>query len=169
MAARSLNSWEVCRINPDSVPRQSCLDAARAVLDDEVWVVPQSTYNFKNSGGDWRTFTYWGQIGNQHFYMYHYGDRYTGTTIPPALYDRDFKYPQYGCKRAERVKRVQFMLDTLDYDIEKVDGYFGVGTKTALIAFQKDHGLSTDGVAGPATMKKLIRAFGVDNYCDKYL
>jgi hypothetical protein len=154
--------------NPNTVPRQSCINAARAVLDDEVWVVPQNTYNFKNSGGEWRTFIYWGQIGNHHFYRYHYGSRYTGDSIPDALYKRVYKYAQYGCVPAERVARIQYMLQSLGYSVTP-DKYFGRSTKEALIAFQRDRGLEADGVAGPATVEALIRAFGVDNYRKKYL
>ncbi len=35
------------------------------------------------------------------------------------------------------------------------DGKFGANTKDALTAYQKQHGLSADGVAGPATLAKL--------------
>ncbi len=154
--------------NPDKVPSAASLAAARAVLDYEVWVVPQNTYNFKNSGGDWRTFTYWGQIGHHYFYTYHYGTRCDKSTVPPALYKRVYKYAQYGCKPAERVKRLQFMLKSLGYKVNP-DGYFGEGTEKALIEFQQAKGLKADGVAGPATVKALIRAFGVKDYCKKYL
>lgn len=36
------------------------------------------------------------------------------------------------------------------------DGKFGAGTKTAVIAFQKKHGLSRDGIVGVQTWKKLL-------------
>lgn len=36
------------------------------------------------------------------------------------------------------------------------DGKFGTGTKDAVVAFQKDAGLSADGVAGPKTFEKLV-------------
>ena len=35
------------------------------------------------------------------------------------------------------------------------DGKFGANTRDALIAYQKQHGLTADGVAGPATLGKL--------------
>lgn len=38
------------------------------------------------------------------------------------------------------------------------DGSFGMGTYNSLIAFQQDHGLSADGLAGPATFEKLNQA-----------
>ena len=36
-----------------------------------------------------------------------------------------------------------------------IDGKFGPNTKAALIAFQKAHGLVTDGIAGPKTRQAL--------------
>ena len=152
---------------PDLVPRQSCIDAARAVLDDELWVVPQNTYNFKTSGGTWRSFTFWGQIGRHYFYTYHYGNRYCGDSVPPALFKRVYKWPQYGCKPAERVSRIQYMLKSLGYKVSQ-DGYFGKTTREQLIEFQKDKGLAADGVAGESTIKALIRAFGVEKYRKKF-
>ncbi len=154
--------------NPDKVPSSASLAAARAVLDYEIWVVPQNTYNFKTSGGVWRTFTLWGQIGHHYFYTYHYGTRCDKPTVPPALYKRVYKYAQLGCKPGERVKRIQYMLGRLGYKVLP-DGYFGEGTKKALTEFQQSKGLEADGVAGPATVKALIRAFGVENYRKKYL
>ena len=76
--------------------------------------------------------------------------------------------PQYGCKVEKRVKRIQYMLNKLGYDV-KADGYFGMDCKEALMKFQDDHGLHADGVAGPTTIEKLIRTFGTDKYVDKYL
>ena len=67
------------------------------------------------------------------------------------------------------MKRIQIMLNTLGYGIESTDGYFGIGTKNALIQFQKDKGLEADGVAGTATVKALISAYGVDKYCTDFL
>ena len=45
----------------------------------------------------------------------------------------------------------------LGYTVGNVDGIFGSQTKAAVIAFQKDHGLSPDGIAG----KKLWRPWGL--------
>lgn len=151
----------------DTVPKQAAINAAHAVLDDEVWVVPQNTYYFKASEGDWRTYTLFGQIGNHYFYTYNYSGRYNGDSIPAALFDRVYKYAQYGCKPSERIYRIQYMLKALGYDVQ-ADKYFGDGTRKAILKFQQDHGLDADGVAGPATMKALIRTFGVDAYCEKF-
>jgi peptidoglycan hydrolase-like protein with peptidoglycan-binding domain len=36
------------------------------------------------------------------------------------------------------------------------DGIFGKRTKNAVIAFQKQFGLSADGIIGPATWKRIV-------------
>jgi peptidoglycan hydrolase-like protein with peptidoglycan-binding domain len=59
------------------------------------------------------------------------------------------------------------MLNKLKYDV-KADGYFGMDSKEAIMQFQSDHGLHPDGVAGPDTIEKLIKTFGVENYIKKY-
>ncbi len=154
--------------NADTVPRQASIDAARTVLDKEVWKVPQNTYYFKTSGGSWRTFKLFGSIGNHYFYTADYSGRHNGSGIPPALYDRTYKYAQYGCKPEGRVTRIQKMLKSLGYDTG-TDGYFGLTTKSALVQFQKDNGLDADGVAGRGTVEALIKKYGVDKYISDYL
>lgn len=52
------------------------------------------------------------------------------------------------------VKWLQWHLNKLGAKLT-VDGKFGAGTKAAVIAFQKQHGLTTDGVVGAATRKSL--------------
>jgi peptidoglycan hydrolase-like protein with peptidoglycan-binding domain len=45
--------------------------------------------------------------------------------------------------------------------VKPVSGYFGQETRRAVIRFQRGHGLKADGVAGPATLRKLgVRASG---------
>jgi Transglycosylase-like domain/Putative peptidoglycan binding domain len=39
--------------------------------------------------------------------------------------------------------------------VKPVSGYFGNETRTAVKRFQRSHGLKADGVAGPATLRKL--------------
>lgn len=60
----------------------------------------------------------------------------------------------------EDVKYCQELLQALDYDIGSsgADGKFGNKTREAVIAFQKDHGLSADGVVGPLTWDALEEA-----------
>jgi len=53
------------------------------------------------------------------------------------------------------VTTLQTKLKQLGFDPKGVDGNFGPGTKTALIAFQQSKGLTADGMAGPATMAAL--------------
>ncbi len=53
------------------------------------------------------------------------------------------------------VTALQTKLKQLGFDPKGVDGNFGPGTKSALIAFQKSKNLSADGMAGPATMAAL--------------
>ena len=60
------------------------------------------------------------------------------------------------------------MLASLGYSVS-ADGYFGIGTKEALEKFQSDHGLTSDGVAGQATLKKLINTYGFDKYLDNFV
>jgi len=53
------------------------------------------------------------------------------------------------------VTALQTKLKELGFDPHGVDGNFGPGTKSALIAFQQSKGLTADGIAGPQTMNGL--------------
>ena len=53
------------------------------------------------------------------------------------------------------VKEVQRRLKNWGYYNGKIDGVFGAGTRSAVIAFQKKNGLKADGVVGKATYKAL--------------
>ena len=53
------------------------------------------------------------------------------------------------------VKEVQRRLKLWGYYKGSVDGVFGAGTKSAVIAFQKKNGLTADGVVGQSTYKAL--------------
>lgn len=59
-----------------------------------------------------------------------------------------------GSKGGE-VKEVQRRLKMWGYYNGSVDGVFGAGTKSAVVAFQKKNGLTADGVVGLATYKAL--------------
>lgn len=149
--------------------------AARAVLDKEVWVIPQDVYFFRSAyrykdlkGQDWGSHTYYAEYKGHFYYRHNYSGRKRNGDVPPALFDRVYKYPQYGCKPAKRVYRIQYMLNKLGYNV-KADSYFGITTRDALIEFQKKHKIKADGIAGPETIKKLIREFGVQNYYDRFL
>ena len=53
------------------------------------------------------------------------------------------------------VKEVQRRLKLWGYYKGSVDGVFGAGTRSAVIAFQKKNGLTADGVVGKSTYKAL--------------
>lgn len=57
----------------------------------------------------------------------------------------------------EAVKQLQQRLQDLGYDLGicGIDGDFGQATEKAVKAFQKDHGLKVDGIAGPKTWEAL--------------
>lgn len=57
--------------------------------------------------------------------------------------------------KGNEVKEVQRRLKLWGYYKGSVDGVFGSGTKSAVIAFQKKNGLTADGVVGKSTYKAL--------------
>lgn len=57
--------------------------------------------------------------------------------------------------RSEEVRAVQEALKNKGYYDYTVDGIFGTRTRSAVINFQKDNGLSPDGIAGEKTLKAL--------------
>ena len=67
---------------------------------------------------------------------------------------------QYG-DRGDDVTRLQTRLTTLNYLRDTVDGYFGVNSRTALLAFQEKNGLPVTGVADGATQRLLFSGAAV--------
>ena len=61
-----------------------------------------------------------------------------------------------GMAYSAEVELWQHELAALGYFPGKIDGYFGARTKAATMAFQADHGLDIDGVAGPQTRSALL-------------
>lgn len=59
-----------------------------------------------------------------------------------------------GSQGAE-VRQIQTALRDKGYFNDKIDGIYGEKTKRAVIAFQKDYGLTADGIAGKNTLKSL--------------
>ena len=57
--------------------------------------------------------------------------------------------------KGNEVKEVQRRLKLWGYYNGSVDGVFGAGTRSAVIAFQKKNGLTADGVVGKSTYKAL--------------
>ncbi len=63
------------------------------------------------------------------------------------------------------VKLIQSLLNRIGYNAGTVDGSFGPQTRQAVIAFQRDNGLSPDGIVGPATGSVFERLLlGYDTY-----
>ena len=60
-----------------------------------------------------------------------------------------------GMKDSSEVKAMQARLIELGYLTGSADGDFGASTKAALVAFQKNAGLTADGIAGATTIKAL--------------
>lgn len=63
----------------------------------------------------------------------------------------------YWGSRGENVKKVQSRLSQWGYLVGNVDGVYGAATYRAVRRFQRAHGLTEDGVVGPAT----ARAIGI--------
>ena len=65
--------------------------------------------------------------------------------------------------KGDAVKKLQQRLKDLSYYTGSVDGSYGTGTVNAVKAFQQRNGLTADGVAGPATLKKLYGNDAIKN------
>ena len=52
---------------------------------------------------------------------------------------------------------IQRLLQDAGYSAGSIDGVFGTRTESAVRAFQASHGLSADGIVGPATLQALLR------------
>lgn len=57
--------------------------------------------------------------------------------------------------RGDDVTELQHRLDNLGFDAGKPDGIFGVDTHVAVMDFQQNRGLASDGVAGPEVIVEL--------------
>jgi len=63
------------------------------------------------------------------------------------------------------VKLIQSLLARIGYQAGPIDGIFGSQTQQAVMAFQRDNGLSPDGIVGPRTWAVFNRfLLGYDNY-----
>lgn len=152
-------------------PTPAAKRAARAVLEDEYWVLPQNVYFFKShsrEGKDWGRNDYYTAIKGHCFYLYPYRGRYNGDGIPPKLYERTYRYAQYGCTPSERVLRIQQMLNAIGFKVNE-NSYFDKKTRNAVTLFQETNGLSADGVASPDMIAALIKAYGFENYLAAYV
>ena len=57
--------------------------------------------------------------------------------------------------RGDTVQAIQEKLNKLGYNVGKADGVFGEKTKAAVIKFQKDNGLTVDGIVGNQTLTEI--------------
>jgi hypothetical protein len=73
--------------------------------------------------------------------------------IPPVAAKPVLAMVRYG-NRGETVRLLQNALIVNGYEI-KADGIFGPKTRTALLSYQKAHGLVQDAIAGPKTYAAL--------------
>ncbi len=68
--------------------------------------------------------------------------------------------PAYGVvrpgNRGQQVRKIQERLRELGYLNGNVDGAYGGQTRNAVIAFQKENGLTPDGIAGKSTQTRLF-------------
>jgi len=62
--------------------------------------------------------------------------------------------------RGDDVRELQGRLARLGYVVGPLDGIYGRRTEAAVRLFQKDHGLSVDGLAGMRTIRELRRLTG---------
>jgi N-acetylmuramoyl-L-alanine amidase len=72
---------------------------------------------------------------------------YSCEAVPAAAY-------KFGAS-GDQVKEIQQRLKDWGYYKGKVDGYYGKDTENAVIAFQKKHGITIDGIVGSKTAEKL--------------
>lgn len=54
--------------------------------------------------------------------------------------------------RGDEVKKIQNKLKQLGYSVGSADGIYGTKTRNAVIKFQKNCGITADGIAGPKTL-----------------
>ena len=57
--------------------------------------------------------------------------------------------------RGTEVRNIQSRLSAWGYNPGSVDGVYGAKTEAAVKRFQQKHGLTADGIAGPATLAKI--------------
>lgn len=65
--------------------------------------------------------------------------------------------------RGSEVRNIQQRLKNWDYYKGTVDGIYGTKTKKAVIAFQKNHNITADGICGPKTLELIGLPTGNSN------
>lgn len=71
------------------------------------------------------------------------------------LGDRVLAHNATSMLTGDDVMALQVQLLEMGYDVARSDGVFGGRTEAALRAFQRDYGLTPDGICGPATLRAL--------------
>lgn len=79
----------------------------------------------------------------------------------------DFEYPGVALRQGDRnvyVQEIQFFLQKISFFTDavpyiKIDSYFGNGTRSAVIGFQRLAGLTADGIVGRQTWNALVRGY----------
>jgi N-acetylmuramoyl-L-alanine amidase len=66
--------------------------------------------------------------------------------------------------RGDDVADLQRRLGGMGFDAGRVDGIFGPNTEAALREFQRNTGLTVDGVCGPATYQAMVRLTGRERF-----
>jgi N-acetylmuramoyl-L-alanine amidase len=69
-------------------------------------------------------------------------------------------YERAPMLRGDDVADLQRLLGELGFDAGRVDGFFGPATAHAVVEFQRNVGLPTDGVCGPDTLEAIRRVSG---------
>ena len=86
-------------------------------------------------------------------------DEATWNTLVEASYklgDRSI-YQTQPMLRGDDIADLQLRLGSLGFDAGRADGIFGPETERAIADFQRNAGLTSDGVAGPQTIDELVR------------
>ncbi len=86
-------------------------------------------------------------------------DQATWNTLVEASYklgDRAIYHTQ-PMLRGDDIADLQLRLGSLGFDAGRADGIFGPETERAIADFQRNAGLTSDGVAGPQTIAELVR------------
>lgn len=76
---------------------------------------------------------------------------YLNYDIKTESYEAAEAFSKLG-SRGDEVRQIQKKLKKLGFYNGSVDGIYGTATKQAVIAFQKNCGITADGVAGPKTL-----------------
>lgn len=76
-------------------------------------------------------------------------------TVQIAYHDNSIEALSKLGSRGNEVRKIQQKLKSLGYYNGSVDGIYGTGTQKAVRAFQKNCGITADGIAGPKTLKFL--------------